>query len=59
MYLQALRFDERDELTVADNPAFATAHVTMMAWVRPVSYATADFGEQSRGIVMNKEVGHF
>ena len=53
MYLQALRFDGDDELRVSPNPLLEVLKVTMMSWVRPVTYSLAQRGD--RGIIMNKE----
>jgi len=56
MYLQAYRFGVagETELRADPNPLLDVAHVTMMAWVRPLHYDT----QGSKGIIMNHEASY-
>ena len=49
LYKQAFRFDGDDHLLVKYSTRLDLTRVTMMAWIRPVKYDTA----QDRGIIMN------
>jgi hypothetical protein len=53
LYKQAFRFSGDDVLLVPESPMFDVEAVTMMAWVRPLSYDRAD--PTDRSIIMNRE----